>query len=114
MNESASSYQTSGFGLLSSFFLNNIVYYIAGAAAVTFVISYFQPIVYRMAWLILLLLIITIIVDAALVYGKRRGMHAQRQTTDRFSIGDLNKVNIKLMNKYPFAARVSVIDELPE
>jgi uncharacterized protein (DUF58 family) len=114
MNESASSYQTSGFGLLSSFFLNNIVYYIAGAAAVTFVISYFQPIVYRMAWLILLLLIITIIVDAALVYGKRRGMHAQRQTTDRFSISDLNKVNIKLMNKYPFAARVSVIDELPE
>ena len=41
-------------------------------------------------------------------------MHAQRQTTDRFSIGDLNKVNIKLTNKYPFAARVSVIDELPE
>ncbi|WP_276503672.1 DUF58 domain-containing protein [Terrimonas pollutisoli] len=99
---------------MKSFFLNNIAYYIAGAAAVTFVISYFQPILYRMAWLILLLLIITIIVDAVLVYGKRRGMHAKRQTTDRFSIGDLNKVNIKLANKYPFAVRVSVIDELPE
>ena len=98
---------------MKSFFLNNIVYYIAGAASVVFVISYFQPVFYRLAWLILLLLLIAIFLDAVLVYGKRKGITARRQTTDRFSIGDLNKVVIKLSNKYPFAAKVGVIDELP-
>lgn len=98
---------------MKSFFLNNIVYYIAGAASVVFVISYFQPVFYRLAWLILLLLLIAIFLDAVLVYGKRKGMIARRQTADRFSIGDLNKVVIKLSNKYPFAVKVGVIDELP-
>lgn len=114
MSQPATPDQTSGFRPLTSFFLNNIVYYIAGAAAVTFVISYFQPVLYRMAWLILLLLGIAVVVDALLVYGKRKGMTVYRQTADRFSIGDLNRVHIKLTNKYVFAARVSVIDELPE
>lgn len=98
---------------MKSFFLNNIVYYIAGAASVVFVISYFQPVFYRLGWLILLLLLIAIFLDAVLVYGKRKGMIARRQTADRFSIGDLNKVVIKLSNKYPFAVKVGVIDELP-
>ncbi len=113
MNQSGSSYQTSDFRLLTSFYLNNIVYYIAGAASVVFVMSYFQPALFRIAGLILLLLAVAIVIDALLLYGKRKGVNAERITTPRFSIGDPNKVVLILDNHYPFPVRLDVIDELP-
>ncbi len=113
MNASGSSRQTSDLRILTSFYLNNVAYYIAGSAAVVFVLSYFEPGLFRIAGLILLLLAIAILVDALLIYSKRKGINAKRQTTDRFSIGDPNKVILHLDNLYSFPIRVSVIDELP-
>ncbi|MBC7875197.1 MAG: DUF58 domain-containing protein, partial [Ferruginibacter sp.] len=98
---------------MKSFYLNNIVYYIAGSAAVVFVISYFQPAMFRIGGLVLLLLGIAVLVDAVLIYSKKNGMDAGRTVSDRFSIGDLNKVVIRLNNHYGFPVRTSIIDELP-
>lgn len=98
---------------MRSFYLNNIVYYIAGAASVIFVLSYFQPAFFQIAGLVLLLLALAIAVDGYLIYSKKTGLNAYRQTTDRFSIGDANRVVLHLENRYPFSVRVSVIDELP-
>ncbi|MBL7733567.1 MAG: DUF58 domain-containing protein [Chitinophagaceae bacterium] len=100
--------------MLKSFYLNSIVYYIAGISAIVFVLSYFEPAFYRIGGLVLLLLAIAVLIDTLLVYGKKRGVTASRELTDRFSIGDVNKVKILLENAYPFPARVSVIDELPD
>lgn len=100
--------------MIKSFYLNSIVYYIAGISAIVFVLSYFEPAFYRIGGLVLLLLAIAVLIDTLLVYGKKRGMTASRELTDRFSIGDANKVKILLENAYPFPARVSVIDELPD
>jgi F0F1-type ATP synthase assembly protein I len=80
-----------------SFYLNNIVYYITGSAAVVFVISYFQPAMYRIGGLILLLLVIAVAIDAILIYSKRNGVNAERTVTDRFSIGDQNKIVINMI-----------------
>lgn len=99
--------------MLKSFYLNNIVYYIAGAAAVVFTASYFIPELFRIAELILLLLGIAITVDALLAYSKKNGVSAEREAGERFSIGDPNKVNIYLSNHYGFPIRASIIDELP-
>src|SRR5258705_498752 len=99
--------------MLKSFYLNNIVYYIAGSAAVVFVLSYFFPAWFRMGGLILLLLLMAIVIDAILVYGKKNGMAAERIVSDRFSIGDDNKVFIRLFNHYAFPVRTTIIDELP-
>ncbi len=99
--------------VIKSFYLNNIVYYIAGSAAVVFVISYFQPAMYRIGGLILLLLAIAVVLDAILVYSNKKGIDAQRIVSDRFSIGDSNKVLINLTNKYGFSVHTSIIDELP-
>lgn len=99
--------------MIKSFYLNNIVYYIAGASAVVFVLSYFEPALYRIGGLILLLLAIAIAVDALLAFTKKTGIVAEREVTDRFSIGDANKVIIQLKNKYAFPVRASIIDELP-
>ena len=99
--------------MTKSFYLNNIVYYIAGSAAVVFVMSYFQPAMYRIGGLILLLLFIAVVIDAILVYSKKNGINAERLVADRFSIGDANKVVIRLVNQFGFPVRTSIIDELP-
>lgn len=99
--------------MLRSFYLNNIVYYIAGTSSVVFVLSYFFPGLFRIAGLILLLLAIAIIVDTLLLFITKKGINARRNTTDRFSIGDPNKVVLHIDNKYVFPVRISVIDELP-
>ncbi|MCX6318923.1 MAG: DUF58 domain-containing protein [Bacteroidetes bacterium] len=100
--------------MIRSFYLNNIVYYIAGSSSVMYVLSFFEPALFRIAGLILLLLLAAIVVDVLLVYAIRGGIQAERELTDRFSIGDANKVVLHITNNYPFPARVSVIDELPE
>ena len=99
--------------MIKSFYLNNIVYYIAGSAAVVFVLSYFFPAWFRIGELILLLLLMAVVIDFILVYSKKNGMEAERIVSDRFSIGDDNKVFIRLHNHYAFPVRTSIIDELP-
>jgi uncharacterized protein (DUF58 family) len=99
--------------MIKSFYLNNIVYYIAGSAAAVFVLSYFQPAMFSIGGLILLLLGIAIVIDTVLAYSKRQGITAERILSDRFSIGDPNKVTVTLANHYGFPVRTSIIDELP-
>ena len=99
--------------MIKSFYLNNIVYYIAGSAAVVFVLSYFFPAWFRIGELILLLLLMAVVIDFILVYSKKNGMEAERIVSDRFSIGDDNKVFIRMHNHYAFPVRTSIIDELP-
>lgn len=100
--------------MIKSFYLSNIVYYIAGLSAVVYVVSYFEPAFYRIGGVILLLLLLAVLLDVLLIFGKRKGVVAERDLTDRFSIGDPNKVTIRITNQYPFNLRLSVIDELPD
>ena len=61
----------------------------------------------------MLLLGVSLLVDALLVYSRTNGMRATRITTDRFSIGDANKVLLQLTNEYSFPVQIAIIDELP-
>lgn len=97
----------------SSIYLNKIIYYIIGGAAMMFVLSFFYPRIFKIGGLMLLLLGIALLLDVFLLFIKRKGFSAERITTDRFSIGDENKVTIRLINHYPFPVHVRVVDELP-
>lgn len=99
--------------MVKSFYLNSIVYYIAGSAAIIYALSYFLPSLFQIGNIILVLLAIAIFIDAILVYSKKDGIRAKRMVSDRFSIGDLNKVIIQLTNQYGFDVKASIIDELP-
>lgn len=95
------------------FFLNKWVYYAVGSIAALYAGSYFLPGFYRVAGILLLMLLITLLVDIILLFGKRQGLSAKREASDRFSIGDANLVQLHFENKYPFSANLRVIDELP-
>ncbi len=99
--------------MVKSFYLNSIVYYVAGSAAIIYALSYFLPSLFQIGNIILVLLAIAIFIDAILVYSKKDGIRAKRMVSDRFSIGDLNKVIIQLTSQYGFDVKASIIDELP-
>ena len=78
-----------------------------------FFLSFFFPALFQIAWLLLLLLLIAVIVDSFLVFGRKDGVITERIVADRFSIGDENKVSLRFSNRYNFPTRISVIDEIP-
>jgi uncharacterized protein (DUF58 family) len=90
-----------------------VVYYIAGLAAVLFALSYLIPALYTAGELLLVFLLVAILFDVVLVFTKRNAVEAERELTERFSIGDANTVRIQLISHYPFQVKASIIDELP-
>jgi uncharacterized protein (DUF58 family) len=98
---------------MRSFYFNKIVYYLAAAGAVLYLVSYFYPSIFRIGSMVLLLLAMAVVIDAFLIFGKRKGFIAERWVTERFSIGDPNKVLLQLKNQYSFPVSLSIIDELP-
>lgn len=99
--------------MIKSFYLNKVVYYIAGAAAIVYLLSYFFPILFRIGSMMLLLLAIAALADTLIIYSKKNGFTAKRIAPERFSIGDMNKIVLQLYNQYSFPVKTSIIDELP-
>ncbi len=54
-----------------------------------------------------------LLIDALLLYRSRNGIFARRDTPERLSNGDINHLSIYLENRYPFATRLEIIDEIP-
>lgn len=97
----------------TSFYLHRKVYYAGFGAAALFILSYFVPELFTVAWILLLFLVVCIIIDAFLLYGVRNGITAERLMEERLSNGDDNKVVLQLKNNYHFKVQCQIIDELP-
>jgi uncharacterized protein (DUF58 family) len=97
----------------TSFYLSKLVYYCGFGIAVIFALSYFATPFFNIALLLLICLLISIGIDAFILYRKRDGLEAERITGERMSNGDENKVVIDLNNQYEFKAHCLLIDELP-
>src|SRR5689334_18837801 len=96
-----------------SFYVDRVAYYIAGGAVILYLFSYFIPVLYDAASIVLLLLGLAILVDTFLIFGKRYALRAERITSERWSNGDENKVVLHFQNNYAFLVFAHIIDELP-
>ncbi len=99
--------------MYKSLYLQKQAYYIAGLAAVLFVLSYFFDFFYTLAILLLVLLGLTMILDTILLYGQRNAILAHRQLAERFSLGDDNSVTLHVVNGFGFKVKLDLIDEIP-
>ena len=54
-----------------------------------------------------------VLLDYIALFARRNGAEAKRIMSDRFSNGDENKVEIRIINNYPFLIFATVIDEVP-
>lgn len=80
--------------------------------AVIFLFSHWISFLYIPAWLLAILLLVFIILDAITLYRKQ-GVKAQRLVPEKLSNSDHNPIIISLLNTFPFKVEVEVIDELP-
>ncbi|MBJ7880856.1 DUF58 domain-containing protein [Gelidibacter salicanalis] len=78
-----------------------------------FVFSYFVPVLFGVAQLLLLVVVVLFIVDVVMVFSGKSKVNGKRVLPDKFSNGDSNQVDITINNNYPFVIDVTVIDEVP-
>lgn len=80
--------------------------------SVLFLFSYWWQWLYGITWLLVLGMLIMILVEISMIYGKN-GLVGERILPEKFSNSDLNEVSILLQNKYVFSITIGIIDELP-
>jgi len=78
-----------------------------------FVLSYFWPVLFATARLLLIALIIIIVLEAFILFRFKSGVIGERFLPVKFSNGDENPVNLHIKNSYPVTVKLTVIDELP-
>lgn len=93
-------------------YLAHRFYFFLIAIILTLLVGFAVPPLFFIGRILVLLMLIAVLVDIAMLWS-RRGIHAYRTLSPRFSNGDDNPVSIRLESNYPFAVRVEVIDEVP-
>ena len=96
-----------------SFFLHLRFFVALGAVAALFMLSYFFPVLTKIAEVSLWAFIAFTALDLLLLYSQRRGIGATRQTPEKFSNGDFNDIFLHLRNNYAFPIHLQIIDEIP-
>lgn len=82
--------------------------------AITFLVSFWIPILYNIAWFMVMSLIIVFFMDIYLLFRKKNGIKANRILGNKFSNSDENKVPVFIESDYNFTIEIKIIDELPE
>ncbi|MCR5076791.1 MAG: DUF58 domain-containing protein [Prevotella sp.] len=75
-------------------------------------LGYIFPLLFMVAKTLLCIFVLVVVADGLLLYH-RKGIKAQRKCARRFSNGDANEVVISLESSYPFAVRLTIVDEAP-
>ena len=96
-----------------SFYLAKRTYLAGMAIVLLFALSFFIPLLFVLAKVLLIVLFVIVLIDVLVLYVKRRALLGGRICNNRFSNGDDNKIVIQLYNNYNFNIQAILIDELP-
>lgn len=89
-------------------------FFYAGVVIITlFVFSYYIPVLFGVAQLLILVLLLLLCIDIGMVFFSSSNIEAHRILPNKFSNGDENKVIVTIKNQYSFRAYLSIIDEVP-
>ncbi|MEO1012069.1 MAG: DUF58 domain-containing protein [Bacteroidota bacterium] len=98
---------------LKSFYIHNTFFRYLALLAAVFVLSYWMPLLYPVAWLLTWILFGLFLFDVFLLYSGSGGLEASRILPKKLSNSDPNPIGIRFSSNYPFKAFVFIIDELP-
>ncbi len=99
---------------LRSFYIHNVFFRYVALLAACFVISFWLPLLYPIAWLLTFLMATLFLFDVYLLYALGNRLEATRALPQKLSNSDLNPISVKFVSRYPFKVYISIIDELPE
>ncbi|MEO6845513.1 MAG: DUF58 domain-containing protein, partial [Ginsengibacter sp.] len=89
-------------------------FYVALAVLVgLFIFAFYIPLLVNISILVFFVFIIFFIIDYSLLFFTKKAPSAQRITSNRFSNGDKNRVDIIVKSEFNFPVFVEIIDELP-
>jgi uncharacterized protein (DUF58 family) len=98
---------------LKSIYIHQHLYSYLAIISVVFLLSFWFPTLYVIAWLFALVLGAVFITDLYILYKQRSGVEAKRFISEKFSNSDENPVPISIKNNYQFKIEVKIIDEIP-
>lgn len=98
---------------IKSLYLHNGFFVYLASASVCFLLSYWIPILFSIAWIITIVISVLFFTDLLLLYRFKKPIKARRLLPDKFSNSDENPIPVTITNNYPFKTEISVIDELP-
>jgi uncharacterized protein (DUF58 family) len=80
---------------------------------VLFVLSFFWYWIFNVAQIALVFFAFMVLLDYTILFVRKSGIKVVRQVADRFSNGDINKVQLQVKNRYLFRVTLKIIDEIP-
>lgn len=98
---------------LKSLYLNPRFYVYISVISGVFLLSFWMPGLYNIAWFMAIILVALFLVDALILFRNPKGIKAQRVLADKLSNSDENPIAVHITNNYRIRIVVSVIDELP-
>lgn len=94
-------------------YLSNRFYWALSGIIILFFIGYGLRISFDLGQLLLVVLIILILIDITLLYWPKHSLTGSREIPELMTLGDQNKITIRIYNQYPFNLNLNVVDELP-
>ncbi|MBU3026945.1 DUF58 domain-containing protein [Zobellia galactanivorans] len=98
---------------LRSLYIHNVFFRYIALLAACFIMSYWLPVLYPIAWLLTMLLAALLLFDLYLLYSVPKAIRGLRTLPKKLSNSDENPITIQFESLYPFTSYLSIIDELP-
>lgn len=97
----------------TNLFLTDRLFAALGFCILLFLLKFFFSWLGEIPEIVFGVVFILWIIDLFILYRNLQGIEAKRLTSKRLSNGDENPIEIEVKNKYGFAVKVRVIDEIP-
>ncbi len=98
---------------LTPLFLTTRFYLAMVGCAVFFIFRFFLPWLGILPYLAVLVFICLVAADYLFLFAIKKGINAWRSHAERFSNGDENRVQLRLVSRYSNTVQAEVIDEIP-
>lgn len=99
---------------IKSLYIHNTFFWYIAVLAGCFMLSFWVPVLYPMAWVLTMVLSGLFLFDMYLLYARSKGVVAERRLPQKLSNSDLNAITISFRSHYPFKTHIALIDELPQ
>ncbi len=100
-------------GYLKNLFIGMRWYLSAAACAFLFFLSFFLPILWYPALLLLSVFAMLTVVDYVMLFAGMQALQAARIVKERIHLGHENGIEIRLKSSFKFPVSVGLVDELP-
>lgn len=94
-------------------FFGRLFYWAFVGVILLFVLSYNWPVLYPAAQISMWFVLAMVLLDASLLFFNKNGLKIERITGEKFSNGDINKVQLEITNLFHFRITIKIIDEIP-